>query len=111
MEQALIYKLRDGTADDVDKTMIAVRVMNAVHSVGDLVSRFAEDFRKLQQEYPDEIRMSGLAVIMGVSAPSFLLENSGNDEDDKIGLKTEIISGTSDNLKKLIFRIAEDIKK
>ena len=110
MEQALIDKMKDGTADNVDKAMIVARVGHAVELVGDLVTKFAEDFSKLHQEYPDEIRMSGITLLMGVSALPSILEKSGNEEDDKIGLKTMIITGSSDNLKKLLFRIAENIK-
>lgn len=103
MEQALIDKMKDGTADNVDKAMIVARVGHAVELVGDLVTKFTEDYNKLYQEYTDEIRMSGISLLMGLSAHPSMLEKSGNEEDDKIGLKTMIITGSSDNLKKTTF--------
>ena len=65
MEQALVEKLKNGTADDIDIDMIASRCMNANEKLLDLISTFLDQFEKLTEEYEQEFKIGKCTLVMG----------------------------------------------
>ena len=108
MTQELLDKLRNGTADMVDKVMIVSRVGNYVKQVDELKNNFAEVLMKLNEEYADEAKMSGVACVMGFSVPSFLVSDNieGGNESKTV---TRIVFGSGERIKKILFEIANDM--
>lgn len=67
MEQSLIEKIKNDTADDIDKEMIVSRVLNAVNHLQTVCNDFSENLKKVYEDYGDELKMAGASVVMGVN--------------------------------------------
>lgn len=105
MEKSLIEKMKNGTADDIDKDMIISRVLKAVKELHKVTSAFSESLEKLKEQYADELKMSGATIVMGVAVPT-LSKVEGNDFE----LLTEVIVGSSDNVDKALLTLMKDAK-
>ncbi len=101
MEKALLEKLKNGTVDEIDVDMITARVMYVLRQMFALMKDFEGKFQNLVNEYPDELKMGGLGVVVGVTE----VTDFGSD----IGFK--IIYGSNEQVKKIQHNLNEEIEK
>ena len=99
MEQALLNRLKDGTADEIDVDMIASRCMNANEKLLDLMHNFTDELQKLTEEYEEEFKIGGCTVIMAYTDKP--TEMMGRDAAIKIAYgRGPRIRGLLENLQK-----------
>lgn len=101
MEQSLLEKMRNNTCDEIDKIMITSRVANAMQKVHPVVSDFCEKIENLCNEYSDELKMAGFALVMGLTDIT--------DDKDTVGLR--IIYGTRSRVNKVYEAITKEINE
>ena len=65
MEQALINKLRDGTADDIDVDMIVARCKNAHNQLLSMVDKFTNELEAFIDEHGEELKIAKSTIVMG----------------------------------------------
>lgn len=101
MEQSLIEKMKNGTADDIDKEMIVSRVLNAVKHLHKVCDDFSENIKKVYEDYGDELKMAGASVVMGVNVSTL-----NKDPDCLI----KIVVGSNQNVQVIIGDILKETK-
>lgn len=105
MEKSLIEKMKNGTADDIDKEMIVSRVLKAVKELHKVTNAFSDSLEKLKEQYADELKMSGATIVMGVAVSTL-----SHAEEKDFELLTEVIVGSSDNVDKALLTLMKDAK-
>lgn len=65
MEQALLNKLKDGTADDIDIEMISARCKAAHIGLLDLIKEYVDKFEEYTKEHEEELKIGKCTLIMG----------------------------------------------
>lgn len=105
MEESLIKKMVEGTADDIDKEMIVSRVLKAVQELQEITNKFSDCLEKLKELYADELKMAGATIVMGVAVPTL-----SHAKGDDFELLTEVIVGRSDNVDKALLTLMKDTK-
>jgi hypothetical protein len=101
MEQSLIEKMKNGTADDIDKDMIVSRVLNAVKHLQKVCEGFSDSVKKVYEEYGDELKMAGTSLVMGVNVSTL------NKDSDCL---TKIVIGTNQNIKVIFDDLLKETK-
>lgn len=81
--------------DDVSKAMIVSRVVNALKQVRELTNQYIKNLQALSNEYADELKLGGLAVVLNVTT------------DILAECKQACVLGNSDNVMKNIANIKE----
>ena len=99
MEKSLLEKLRNDTCDEIDKIMITSRVAKAMQEVHPVVGEFCENIDELCNEYSDELRMAGFALVMGMTDIT--------DDKDTVGLR--IVYGARRKVNKVYEAITKEI--
>lgn len=64
MEQALLDKLKNGTADDIDVEMIAARCKVAHIGLLDLIKEYVDKFEEYTKEHEDELKIGKCTLVM-----------------------------------------------
>jgi hypothetical protein len=105
MEKSLIEKIKNNTADDIDKEMIVSRVLKAVQELHNVTGAFTDSLDGLKEQYADELKMAGATIVMGVAIPT-LSHAEGKDFE----LVTEVIVGSNKNVTKALFKLVQDTK-
>lgn len=105
MEQSLIEKIKNDTADDIDKEMIVSRVLKAVKELHKVMNTFTEGLGGLKEQYADELKMAGATIVMGVAIPSL-----SHAEEKDFELVEEVIVGSSVNVYKALLQLMKDAK-
>lgn len=101
MEQALLDKFHNGTCDDIDKTMICVRVKKALIDVLKVFSEFSKKYREAIEGKKDELKMAGFSCIVGVS--DHLIHN------DEVGL--QVVAGDPDDVENIFNELKKSISE
>ena len=101
MEKSLIEKMKNGTADDIDKDMIVSRVLDTAKKLQEATDAFTDALKKLGEEYKDEMKMAGATIVMGVAVPALTKPASGNDFE----LVTKVVVGSDVNVKKTLLEL------
>lgn len=101
MEKSLLEKMRNDTCDEIDKIMITSRVAKAMQEVHPVVSDFCEKIERLCNEYSDELKMAGFALVMGMTDIT--------DDENTVGLR--IVYGARSKVNKVYEAITKDIKE
>jgi len=101
MEKSLLEKMRNNTCDEIDKIMITSRVAKAMQEVHPVVSDFCEKIESLCNEYSDELKMAGFALVMGLTDIT--------DDKDNVGLR--IVYGTRSRVNKVYEAITKEINE
>lgn len=65
MEQALIDKLKDGTADAIDIDMIVARCKNAHNQLLHMVDKFSDELETFINEHEHELKIAKSTIIIG----------------------------------------------
>lgn len=65
MEQALIDRLKDGTADAIDIDMIVARCKNAHDQLLHMVDKFTEELKVFIDEHTEELKIAKSTIVMG----------------------------------------------
>ena len=65
MEQALINKLKDGTADAIDVDMIVARCQNAHNQLLNMVDKFTSELKAFIDEHEHEFKIAKSTIVMG----------------------------------------------
>ena len=65
MEQALLKKLKDGTADEIDVAMIASRCKAAHDELLDALEEFTDKVEELTEKYEEEYKIGGISLLVG----------------------------------------------
>jgi len=105
MEKSLMEKLRNGNCDEIDKDMIVCRVSEAMKKVLTLCSDFQKNFKELQEEYDDELKIGKFAMVMAVST----CLDKAVTKDNGCGLMG-IVGGQKDVIK-LVSELTEKLAK
>lgn len=98
MEKSLLEKMKNGTCDDIDKAMIASRVLRALKDTMSEVVKFGKKIEELQEQYAAELKMAGFAVVCG--------STNITDEND-IGFKC--IVGDQSNVMKVFSKLIQTL--
>lgn len=101
MEKSLIEKMRNDTADDIDKEMIVSRVLNAIKHLQVVCDDFSNNIKKLYEDYGDELKMAGSSVVMGVNVSTL------NKDSDCL---TKIVVGSNQNIRVVIDDLLKETK-
>lgn len=79
MEQALLDKLKNGTADDIDLEMIAARCKVAGKALDEVCHEFCDRIEKLYDEYEAEYKLLHSTVVMFYKDRLFEVNNPNNN--------------------------------
>ena len=101
MEKSLIEKMRNDTADDIDKEMIVSRVLNAIKHLQAVCDDFSKNTKKVYEDYGDELKMAGTSVVMGENVSTL------NKDPDCL---TKIVIGSNKNVQVIINDILKETK-
>ena len=104
MEKSLIEKMKNGTADDIDKSMIVSRVLDTAKKLQEATDAFTDALKQLGEEHKDEMRMAGTTVVMGVAVPALTKPANGNDFE----LVAKVVVGSEVNVKKTLLELMSD---
>ena len=65
MEPALVEKLKNGTADEIDIDMIAARCKNAHNQLLSMVDKFTNELQAFIEEHGDELKIAKSTIVVG----------------------------------------------
>lgn len=102
MEKSLIEKMKNGTADDIDKEMVVSRVLNAVKHLNKVCDDFSNNVKKVYEDYGDELKMAGASVVMGVNV------STCNKDPDCL---VKIVIGSNKDVKVIFDDLLKETKK